>query len=79
LHESARDDVRRAYVAAQAEQLQQVADDAAVDQFIRHAESGFFGGDGGPAIPSCGTATTKLPPTEEGPGEQEVEDARVAA
>ena len=25
--------------------MQQVADDATVDQFIRHAESGFFGGD----------------------------------
>ena len=45
LFESARDDMRRAYVAAQAEQLQRVADGATVDQFIRHAESGFFGGD----------------------------------
>ena len=46
LFESARDDMRRAHLAAQAEQwLRQVADDAAVDQFIRHAESGFFGGD----------------------------------
>ena len=45
LFESARDDMRRAHIAAQAEQLRQVADDAAVDQFIRHAESGFFGDD----------------------------------
>ena len=45
LFESARDDMRRAHLAAQAEQLQQVADDATVDQFIRHAESGFFGDD----------------------------------
>ena len=45
LFESARDDMRRAHLAAQADQLQQVADDATVDQFIRHAESGFFGGD----------------------------------
>ena len=37
--------MRRAYVAAQAEQLQQVADGATVDQFIRHAESCFFGDD----------------------------------
>ena len=43
LFESARDDMRRAHIAAQAEQLRQVADDATVDQFIRHAESGFFG------------------------------------
>ena len=46
LFESARDDMRRAHIAAQAEQLRQVADDATVDQFIRHAESGFFGDDG---------------------------------
>ena len=45
LFESARDDMRRAHLAAQAERLRQVADDAAVDQFIRHAESGFFGGE----------------------------------
>ena len=45
LFESARDDMRRAHLAAQADQLQQVADDATVDQFIRHAESGLFGGD----------------------------------
>ena len=45
LFESARDDMRRAHLAAQADQLQQVADDATVDQFIRHAESGFFGDD----------------------------------
>ena len=37
--------MRRAHLAAQADQLQQVADDATVDQFIRHAESGFFGGE----------------------------------
>ena len=37
--------MRRAHSAAQAEQPRQVADDATVDQFIRHAESGFFGGD----------------------------------
>ena len=43
LFESARDDMRRAHLAAQADQLQQVADDATVDQFIRHAESGLFG------------------------------------
>ena len=42
---SARDDMRRAHIAAQAEQLRQVADDATVAQFIRHAESGFFGGE----------------------------------
>ena len=46
LFESARDDMRRAHLAAQAMQLRrQVADDATVDQFIRHAESGFFGGE----------------------------------
>ena len=40
------DDMRRAHLAAQAMQLRrQVADDATVDQFIRHAESGFFGGE----------------------------------
>ena len=43
LFESAREDMRRAHLAAQADQLQQVADDATVDQFIRHAESGLFG------------------------------------
>ena len=46
LFESARDDMRRAHLAAQAMQLRrQVADDETVDQFIRHAESGFFGGE----------------------------------
>ena len=46
LFESARDDMRWAHLAAQAMQLRrQVADDATVDQFIRHAESGFFGGE----------------------------------
>ena len=45
LFESAREDMRRAHLAAQADQLQQVADDETVDQFIRHAESGFFGGE----------------------------------
>ena len=46
LFESAQDDMRRAHLAAQAMQLRrQVADDEAVDQFIRHAESGFFGGE----------------------------------
>ena len=42
-----------------------VATVATVDQFIRHAESGFFGGDEEadcPFAPSCGTATAKLPP-----------------
>ena len=34
--------MRRAHLAAQADQLHQVADDATVDQFIRHAESGLF-------------------------------------
>ena len=46
LFESARDDMRRAHLAAQAMQLRrQAADDATVDQFIRHAEPGFFGGE----------------------------------
>ena len=46
LFESAQDDMRRAHLAAQAMQLRrQVADDETVDQFIRHAESGFFGGE----------------------------------
>ena len=38
--------MRRAHLAAQAMQLRrQEADDETVDQFIRHAESGFFGGE----------------------------------
>ena len=58
-NEGARDDMRRAHIAAQ------VADDATADQFIRHAESGFFGGDEeadfvwGRRLLS----STKLPPT----------------
>ena len=45
LFESAQADMRRAPLAARAMQLRQVADDATADQFIRHAESGFFGGE----------------------------------
>ena len=48
--------MRRAHIAAQAEQLRQVADDATVDQFrIRHAESGLFGDEDEVDYPSvCG-------------------------
>ena len=61
---------------------------ATVDQFIRHAESGFFGDDEEADCPFVWDARRLLScrrrggllccrPTDERPGEQEVEDASV--